>query len=191
VNSPPPLDYDPAKAYPDAGAFDFGGRTGSADVTDGLSNTIGMAERLQGDWQAGSFRRGGDYYLDTSSSFPKPPNTLDQIALHCRSITLDPSHIIESRGGESWLLGGRHFTWYDHALPPNAGTDCALDANDASILNRFQKNGAFGASSQHSGGVNALRMDGSVQFIHNAIELRVWRALGTRAGGETFSDGEL
>ncbi|MDR1269773.1 MAG: DUF1559 domain-containing protein, partial [Planctomycetaceae bacterium] len=36
----------------------------------------------------------------------------------------------------------------------------------------------------HNGGVNAARMDGSVSFFSNTKTLRVWRALGTRDGGE-------
>jgi prepilin-type N-terminal cleavage/methylation domain-containing protein/prepilin-type processing-associated H-X9-DG protein len=45
-------------------------------------------------------------------------------------------------------------------------------------------------SSRHSGGVNMLFADGSVQFIPDSISPVVWNALGTRAGGEpaTASD---
>ena len=40
------------------------------------------------------------------------------------------------------------------------------------------------ASSQHTGGVNALFGDGSVRFLRNSIDAFTWTALGTRAGGE-------
>ena len=39
--------------------------------------------------------------------------------------------------------------------------------------------------SYHSGVVNAVFMDGSVKSIPNSIDPIVWRALGTRAGGES------
>ncbi|MCH7990121.1 MAG: DUF1559 domain-containing protein, partial [Planctomycetes bacterium] len=42
----------------------------------------------------------------------------------------------------------------------------------------------FKASSRHPGGVNCLFMDGSVRFLADEIDLNVWRALSTRAGGE-------
>ena len=42
-------------------------------------------------------------------------------------------------------------------------------------------------SSQHPGGVNLLLGDGSVRFIKSTIALNIWRALGTRNGGEVTS----
>ena len=30
-------------------------------------------------------------------------------------------------------------------------------------------------------------MDGSVRFVKGTVDLRVWRSLGTRAGGEVIS----
>ncbi len=46
--------------------------------------------------------------------------------------------------------------------------------------------GAYaGARSNHPGGVVAALGDGSVQFYADAIDLSLWRALGTRSGGES------
>jgi prepilin-type N-terminal cleavage/methylation domain-containing protein/prepilin-type processing-associated H-X9-DG protein len=44
------------------------------------------------------------------------------------------------------------------------------------------------ARSRHPGGVNILRADGSVHFVNQNIDLSVWRALGTIAGGETVAE---
>ncbi len=46
------------------------------------------------------------------------------------------------------------------------------------------------ARSYHSGGVNALLLDGSVRLVSNSIAREVWRALGTRLGGEVVSIAE-
>jgi prepilin-type processing-associated H-X9-DG protein len=40
------------------------------------------------------------------------------------------------------------------------------------------------ARSRHTGAVNALLADGSVRPIVNTVDLTVYQALGTRAGGE-------
>jgi prepilin-type N-terminal cleavage/methylation domain-containing protein len=40
------------------------------------------------------------------------------------------------------------------------------------------------ARSRHPGGVNLLLCDSSVHFLNNSVDLDVWKALGTPAGGE-------
>ena len=45
-------------------------------------------------------------------------------------------------------------------------------------------------SSQHPGGVNLLMGDGSVRFIKSTVALSIWRALGTRNGGEVTSSSD-
>jgi prepilin-type processing-associated H-X9-DG protein len=40
------------------------------------------------------------------------------------------------------------------------------------------------ATSRHAGGVNVAFGDGGVRFVQNTIDLNLWRALGSRDGGE-------
>jgi prepilin-type processing-associated H-X9-DG protein len=42
----------------------------------------------------------------------------------------------------------------------------------------------YAARSRHAGGVNTARVDGSVHFTKNSIDIRTWRALSTTAGAE-------
>ena len=44
------------------------------------------------------------------------------------------------------------------------------------------------ATSRHLGGVNVVFSDGSTRFVSNNIKLDVWRALGSRNGGEAIDD---
>jgi prepilin-type N-terminal cleavage/methylation domain-containing protein/prepilin-type processing-associated H-X9-DG protein len=65
------------------------------------------------------------------------------------------------------------------AYPPNAKNPVTgLDYPPDQWYNRY----AF--TSAHPGGVQFAMTDGSVQFITDSISLQLFRALGTRAGGE-------
>jgi prepilin-type processing-associated H-X9-DG protein len=105
--------------------------------------------------------------------------------------------------GEAWYgnMGGGVFS---AATTPNSSTadrpygPCPQDVGDSSYLapcislgnaNWWQPNAdkAFAAArSKHPGGVNTTMVDGSVTFFSEQVDLLVWRALGTRAGGEVF-----
>ena len=57
------------------------------------------------------------------------------------------------------------------------GGCCVINCNNANQIYAF-----------HTGGTNALRGDGSVQFIRDSIAPGVIAALVTRTGGEVFND---
>jgi prepilin-type N-terminal cleavage/methylation domain-containing protein/prepilin-type processing-associated H-X9-DG protein len=64
------------------------------------------------------------------------------------------------------------------AIPLNVRTVTGIQYPPADYAN------ASGFRSLHSGGANFCLADGSVRFISNDIDLGVYRALATRAGGE-------
>jgi hypothetical protein len=80
------------------------------------------------------------------------------------------------RGG-GWINGREYYTAYNHYHLPNSSI---LDMNTCGY-------GIFAARSIHTGGVQVARGDGSVGFISNGIDLNLWRAFGTRSGGEVVS----
>ncbi len=165
----------------DSGPFATGMSLGPADFRDGLSNTIGLSERLQGDWAKDTFRAGGDYRL---GDFKGLTVDADQAISTC-AVIVKSSVKHESRGGESWCLSGLHFSSYNHITAPNhSETDCGFRNDIQTVHGRHMMDGVFSASSRHSGGVNVLLMGGEVRFVRDAISLAVWRSLGTRAGGE-------
>jgi len=178
--------YDPLSM---AGPFTVIQSYSAGSFTDGLSTTVGVSERLEGDWIKGTFKLGGDYiYVATAVPPMMAPGLFDpdQAVRYCSELSL--SHPQESRGGESWFVSGLHFTNYNHCATPNSKVpDCSLNRDDIRLLiHRINEQGVFKASSYHTGGVNAALMDGSVQFFTNGVELRLWRALSTRNGGEVI-----
>jgi prepilin-type N-terminal cleavage/methylation domain-containing protein len=155
----------------------------AADFRDGLSRTAGISERLQGDWDPDSFKRGGDYRMGSIGYYGWPRG--DAALAYCSSLSGAPH---ESRGGESWLFTGYHFTSYNHCSVPNSdGLSCSFDDYSLDELNRGTHSGSFPATSNHPGGVNVVLMDGTVRFISETVALPIWRGLATRAGREAAS----
>lgn len=151
------------------------------DVTDGLSNTAAISERLT--------------YLDPFSLAGRPEDhrdtwprrmlltpsrntSLDAFADECQFNPLPPyrnANIFKSSG-------------YTHVLPPNSNS-CLDGPDPLSYVNE----GFFAvtANSFHPGGVNVSFADGSARFISESVDRKVWQALGTRNGHENTQSAEF
>jgi prepilin-type processing-associated H-X9-DG protein len=147
-------------------------------VTDGLSHTAAVAERLI---QSGTNQR---EILDSPQALKsyhvtEIPRTLEKMAERC-----DPanSHADLARSayvGRAWISGwSATAPTYLHLKTPNTN-HCHFSASHSG--------GDFSvtASSHHPGGVNVLMGDGHVVFTPDGIEPRVWWALGSRDAGDT------
>ena len=93
--------------------------------------------------------------------------------------------------GRSWTSG------FTSTFTPNTKVLCVQSGESYDVDWTNQRDGrsstentyaAVTARSFHPGGVSAVYMDGSVRFQAETIDLQVWRALSTRAGGEVVSD---
>ena len=80
--------------------------------------------------------------------------------------------------GAIWASGQPACTRYLHIMPPNTYS-CRQGLQIGHV-----------ASSRHPGIVNVLFCDGSVKAIKSSVNLAVWWALGTRAGGEILSSDQ-
>jgi len=156
-----------------------------AEVTDGLSVTAMYAERVVGRGHRMRPDRDGDPMrreMLAVSTGADVPRRADEWAAVCAAAS-------GARWGVGWpyWLAGRYwlptsgrFALYNHVLVPNAMVyDCYVHYNW----------GVFSARSVHAGGVvNVAFGDGHVKPIPSSIDLNVWRALGTRDGGEAVSE---
>lgn len=149
--------------------------------TDGMSNTAAMSE----------------YVLGELPTF-LPPNTLDpngpvyttpslllgsagfnQFTMECHNINPAPGVVGVWNKGEYWHHGGYICTAYNHVMPPN---DHSCTVGGGAV-----QEGAFTASSRHASAVNVLFADGHLRVVPSSIDISVWRAIGTRNGGEAVS----
>jgi prepilin-type N-terminal cleavage/methylation domain-containing protein/prepilin-type processing-associated H-X9-DG protein len=161
---------------------------GFRDIIDGLSNTAAFSERVKGIGMENVNQIDG---LNPSSSvwnltatvtnLPQPYYTACQAlatTTSTGSLWKGLGAVTPDSAGSLWFSGYATFSRYTHIMPPN-GKSCAYG--------NYTGEGAFTASSRHSGGVNVLFADGSTRFIKSSVSPTTWWALGSRAGGEVIS----
>lgn len=165
------------------GMFYYGSRTRLAQVVDGTSNTLMMAEAAIGPGVEGNLdatyeqmsanRVGMKQYIMSLSSFEECLLTdADEILAVQRnsgSKTWYPSRCV------TWLCGSPCYTAFDATLPPNSQAATCY----------YMNYGFFAARSYHASGVNVLLADGSARFVSDTVDLKTWRAAATIAGGES------
>ena len=143
-----------------------------AQITDGTSNTAATAEKLLGDFNTAVATPNRDIYVGTII-----PTTPEQAYQLCQQVdpTSTPSNG-SSTEGTPWISGTVSVTPYKHVSPPNT-LSCYYYPERLTLT----------ATSLHPGGVNVGMCDGSVRFFKSSIDRIVWRAIGSRNGGEVIS----
>jgi prepilin-type N-terminal cleavage/methylation domain-containing protein/prepilin-type processing-associated H-X9-DG protein len=149
-----------------------------ADVTDGTSQTAFFSEKLRGN---------GTPNPRTDMFMMSVTGSLDDTYRACRGMADSMAMPLLSQQGATWSMGEMVSTTYNHVAPPNNRTCAGMDATMMGSMSMAGMPVQIPPSSYHPGGANLLLGDGSVRFIKDSIDLRVWRALGTRNGGEVVS----
>jgi type II secretory pathway pseudopilin PulG len=172
--------FDPATGKGGDGAFYPNSNLPIARFTDGTSNTLLIAEVKA--WQP--------YTRSSGPPSTNIPNTVAEA-----SAVVASGSVYRDSGHTEWPDGRAHHTGFTAVMTPNtvvphqeSGT--VVDAD----YNSWQegRDGPAGkptyaivtSRSHHSGHVQVAHVDGSVQQIDNTIDLKVWRALATRAAGD-------
>ena len=158
----------PGAAYPNS-------RLKSGKFIDGMSKTIAFSE----------VKAWNPYFRNAAHDDPQPVAP-DQIA----SLAGD----FKTNSGHTESLDGRaHQTAVTGLFGPNTKVPFINDEllHDVDWTNQQEGKSATVATyaavtsrSHHGGGVNIVRMDGSVQFVTDGIDLPVWQAMFTRNGSE-------
>lgn len=149
-----------------------------ADFVDGLSNTLAVAEV-----KAFTNRVSGANNSSVFAPALAPPASLASLSL----ASFNPNSFTHVE----WVDGKVHETGFTTTFTPNTRVLLASGGNnyDVDVVLATESSpgdtyAAVTSRSFHAAGVNALLLDGSVQFVSNSVNLSVWRAYGTRAGGE-------
>ena len=151
-------------------------KSGFADIRDGTSNTAMISERLIQTSNDIRVIQRGDPRVTSRHIVPGGVEPLALIGLRLLN-SVDPHRVESAFVGRSWSSGyPLTAPTYVHVLPPN------------SPLGHFSESAAQGdflvsPGSNHTGGINLVRVDGSVSFISDDIEQEIWWALGARDDG--------
>jgi prepilin-type N-terminal cleavage/methylation domain-containing protein len=142
------------------------------DLSDGTSNTVAFSESLLGDG-VDQTPAGADYRRRVVELPGATPTTVSACL---------PASAPKWSGqrGAKWVNGHFADALYNHFLPPNAPLpDCHNASHNFALT---------AARSNHTGGVHTALCDGSVRFLSDSIDLSIWRAAATRAGGEVAGE---
>ncbi|GIW86193.1 MAG: prepilin-type N-terminal cleavage/methylation domain-containing protein [Isosphaeraceae bacterium] len=150
-----------------------------ASIRDGLSHTVAFSEKLRARPDRGRL----DPRVHMLLADLGPGDSNDQWLAECAN---QPAETARYRAGAglTWFISSLAQTNYNHLQEPNSPIpDCVPGGGLATPF------GLFGARSNHPGGVHAAMCDGSARFVAQTIGRPVWRALGSRDGGEAINDG--
>ncbi|MDX1946853.1 MAG: DUF1559 domain-containing protein [Pirellulaceae bacterium] len=175
--------YDPPTDQAGDGAFAPNRAFRPADIVDGLSNTLAAADTKA--YQPNLWDTGKPATLGVA-----PPATPAALAAFFGGT-------FDSNGHTEWVEGDVHESGFTTTFPPNTKIPYLTGGQTYDIDVTSQRDGesitaptyaAVTARSYHPGGVNVALMDGSVRTAPNTIAQPIWRAFGTRAGGESTPD---
>jgi prepilin-type N-terminal cleavage/methylation domain-containing protein len=162
------------------GAFRVNRGVALRDFTDGTSNTLAFSEVKA--FQP-ILKTGGN------PTQAPPATPADLIAIAGSNLEAEDGHT-------EWVEGRVHQNGFTATFTPNSQVLYSGGATTYDVDYTSAEEGetttdityaAVTARSYHAGIVNALLIDGSVRSFSDSIELQVWRALATRAGGETVT----
>jgi len=154
-----------------------------AEITDGLSNTALFAEVKRGEMVSTSSPVSGGNWdaivasqLDFGTWDSSLPLNDQRPDPRCDQRT---NNTLRYTGGQ-YHRGFLNTAFYTHTMTPNQKSrDC--------IRSVGVDKGHYAARSYHPGGANFVLGDGSVRLAPDGVDIVVWRAIGSRAMGETVA----
>ncbi len=152
-------------------------------VKDGSSQTICIGETVLSEggpstWDGTSETNG--FVLTSGNDNGLAGPALTDYDSQCQGTGLK----LQQTRGSRWLYGAPGHSMYNHMrLPNDPRVDCRGGIPHSNKTDQLWRALSLNvtARSRHSGGVNALFVDGHVDVVTNSVALNVWQALGSRA----------
>ncbi|MFN9508182.1 MAG: DUF1559 domain-containing protein [Planctomycetota bacterium] len=160
------------------GAFVVNQDMNLASITDGTSNTLAMAE----------VKAFTPYLRDSGipAGAAPVPSQPTEVAAFGGEFKSDSGHT-------EWVDARSHQTGFTTTFSPNEVVPYTTGGKVFDIDFNSMREGrsttlptyaVVTSRSYHAGGVNSLMLDGSVRTTSQTIHRQIWKAMGTRSGGE-------
>ena len=187
---------------PNRGIFGRISCTRMGDITDGTSNTLAMAERSRPSHGRDKGMAAVDASGDATNFSPISCAAYWQGNAYATTAAMFTQ---DTSPGYRWGAGNAFFAAVSTILPPNSAV-CLIGSTSYADGGGHYGPGIWTATSEHTGGINVLMADGSVQFISENIfcgdislnppaptaggasPFGVWGAIGTKSGGEVTGE---
>ena len=181
------LVYDPVSRQMGDGAFGPNSRIGFRDFLDGSSNTLMLSEVKA-------------YQPYGRNEPPTGGGAMPAASLAAVRAKLPASFTwCRPNGHTEWPDGRVHHQGFTTTAGPNAQVTLATGSNQCAAAadidytsqqeatsNTAPTFAIITSRSYHSGIVQSAMIDGSVRSVSDSTDLHIWRAMGTRAGGEVL-----
>jgi len=170
--------FDPTGQAAEQGAIQPNAGARLRFFTDGTSKTLLVAE----------VKAYMPYVRNAATTQVTPPATPPEVC------SLPVGEFKADSGHTEWVDGRVHQSGFTGVFPPNTAVECPQGGQVYDLDWTSQREGTTNigitysvvtSRSYHAGGVvNVAMVDGSSHTVTREIDLPVWRALSTRAGGE-------
>lgn len=176
------LIFNPTNGQNGGGAFAPNGKINTGSFTDGMSNTLGLAE----------VKLFTPRVHDATGVATEPASPAAVSAGYTAGGAFSATN-----GHTEWVCGRAIHNGFTTAFTPNtkvphvvSGTtyDIDVSSNREGTSLTAPTYGIITARSFHVGIVHTLLMDGAVRQVSENIDVNIWRQLGTRSGGEVVAE---
>jgi prepilin-type N-terminal cleavage/methylation domain-containing protein len=167
--------WNPVTGQYGSGPFHPNANLSIASISDGTSTTLAIAE-VRVATQANGWEG-----QPNGANVPRPAN---EAALLGYGGSVAASHV-------NWCTGTVDDIGFTTALPPHGAKLDFLSVRENQPTSGPVQDITYAAilsRSFHSGVVHAVLLDGAVKAVNTGINADIWRALGSRSGGEVVSD---